>query len=416
MKITAFSPVDAMYRHVTSDGIREVTAGGRTLLSIDAGALTHLAEQAFHNVSYFLRSSHLAQWRAILDDPEASHNDKFVAEALLRNAVISSEGYLPLCQDTGTATVVALRGSNILTDGDDAKHLEAGIRHAYERNDLRYSQIVPRSMFAEANSGNNLPPQIDIQLGPEDGYRFLFVAKGGGSSNKTTLIQGSKALLNDEALTSLLTERIAALGVAACPPYHLAVVIGGTSPEENLKVLKLASAHALDHLEGPSETGAMFRDRTWEEKVMAIAAASGLGAQFGGRYLALDARVIRLPRHAGSCPISIGVSCSAHRNILGHITRDGAFLEELEPDPVIYIAGPKEHRAGVHVEIGDSMDETVAALDGHAPGTLVYLSGTLVVARDMAHARLYEMLREGKPLPEYFKQWPVYYAGPAKTP
>ncbi|MBU1219543.1 FumA C-terminus/TtdB family hydratase beta subunit [Myxococcota bacterium] len=416
MFIDRFSNGTEKYRLISKDGVKRVSMEGRIFYALDPLAIIKLASEAFHDAAFYLRSSHLEGWKNIIEDPEASDNDRYVAAALLKNAVISASGELPLCQDTGTATVVALRGSNIITDGTDESAISDGIKSAYSTYNLRYSQIIPDSMTDEHNSKNNLPGQVEIIHDSGDSYRFLFIAKGGGSSNKTTLIQASKALLREDALKNLLGEKISSLGVAACPPYHLAVVIGGTSPEANLKTLKLATAHACDHISSkPSENG-VFRDQKWEEIVMEIAQESGLGAQFGGKYLAMDARVIRLPRHAGSCPVSIGVSCSAHRNILGRIDADGVWLEELETEPEKYLLQVENSFTPVEIEITDDIEKTAGKLDGLAAGSLVHLSGTMIVARDIAHARLFEMLKAGNPLPDYFKRYPVYYAGPAKTP
>ncbi|HOY65762.1 MAG TPA: FumA C-terminus/TtdB family hydratase beta subunit [Candidatus Ozemobacteraceae bacterium] len=404
---------------VPAGAIRVEAWQGREQLVVSPEALRILAAEAFHDVSFHLRARHLDMLATILDDPEASENDRYVAASLIRNAVIAAAGALPICQDTGTATVIAKRGGNVVVDGDDAEALTTGIAETYRRDALRYSQIAPLSMFDEVNTRSNLPPQIDIAWAPGNEYQFLFMAKGGGSANKTSLFQESKALLNDERLEAFLREKIEALGVAACPPYRLVAVIGGTSPEFNLKMLKLASAGALDQLP-PAGTadGTPYRDRQWEERVMRIARSSGLGAQFGGRWLALEARVIRLPRHAGSCPVSVGVSCSADRNVLGRITADGVFLEELDHNPARLL--PKIQRvaaaAAVPVDLNRPMAENQAALGGLRVGSLVLLSGPLVVARDIAHARLKQMLDDGKPLPEIFSKYPVYYAGPAKTP
>lgn len=416
MFIDQFSNGTETYRLISKDGVRKASLEGRTYLVLDPQTISKLAIEAFHDAAFYLRSSHLEGWKKIIEDPEASDNDRYVASGLLKNAIISASGELPLCQDTGTATVVALRGSNIITDGSDESAINDGIKSAYENYNLRYSQILPDSMTDEHNSKNNLPGQVEIIADSGDSYRFLFIAKGGGSSNKTTLIQASKALLREDALRNLLQEKISALGVAACPPYHLAVVIGGTSPEANLKTLKLATAHACDHISTEPGKNGVYRDLKWEEIVMELARESGLGAQFGGKYLAMDARVIRLPRHAGSCPVSIGVSCSAHRNILGRIDADGVWLEKLESEPEKYLPQFESNFDAAEVELTDNIDETVGRLNGLAVGTLVHLSGTMIVARDIAHAKLFEMLKAGKQLPDYFKQYPVYYAGPAKTP
>jgi fumarate hydratase class I len=413
-----------------------------TFLRVGPGALRRLAEEAFHDIAFYLRASHLEKIAAITGDPLASANDRYVASALVRNALIASEGLLPLCQDTGTATVIAWKGERVLTGLNDEEALNRGIFDAYDKNSLRYSQVVPRSMCDEINTGTNLPAQCDIYAVPGGDYRFLFIAKGGGSANKTSFFQESKALLNEAALEKFIREKTAAIGVAACPPYHLAVVAGGLSPEMNLKTLKLATTGFLDGLPDyesaaqdrnavqenlyPDTAGAFF-DREWSSRLLAAARDSGLGAQFGGRHFALDARVIRLPRHAASCPVSIGVSCNADRNILAKITQDGAFLEELERKPGRFFAdpekespvsgdGPVREKSVFRIDLSGPMDDIRRQLSLGAAGDRVLLSGPVVVARDMAHARLFAMLESGKPLPGYFRDHPVYYAGPAKTP
>jgi fumarate hydratase class I len=415
-----FSPLDARFRLVTRAGIRHRSHAGGRLLTIEPSVLTELAAQAFHDASFFLRSRHLDQWAEVVADPHAHPNEKYVVAGLIRNAIIAAEGLLPLCQDTGTATIVAKRGELVRTGGEDEKWLSQGIARAFHENYLRYSQVTARTMFSEGNTGTNLPAQIDIGFTSGSDYHFLFIAKGGGSANKTCLFQESQALLTDAAFEAFLTTHLAELGVAACPPYHLAVVVGGSSPEMNLKMLKLATAGALDHLPeqgGPSSRDA-FRDHAWEKKVVQIAANLGIGAQFGGRYLALDARVIRLPRHAASCPVSIGVSCSAHRNILGFINEEGAFLEQLDTNPsrLLNALSAIPPMFPVRVDLGQPMADIREHLSRLAVGTLVLLSGPMLVARDMAHARLFALLQAGKPLPRYFHQHPVYYAGPAKSP
>lgn len=402
-----------------ADAVRTETWHGRERLVVSPDALRTLAAEAFHDVAFYLRPRHLDMLAAILDDAEASENDRYVAASLIRNAVIAAEGEFPLCQDTGTATIIAKRGGDVIVDGDDTEALMTGVADAYRLSALRYSQIAPLSMFEEVNTRTNLPPQIDIGWASGNEYQLLFLAKGGGSANKTGLFQESKALLSEEKLEAFLREKIEALGVAACPPYRLVAVIGGTSPEFNLKMLKLASAGALDHLPPAGSTeGIPFRDRHWEDRVMAIARASGLGAQFGGKWLALEARVIRLARHAGSCPVSVGVSCSADRNILGRIGPAGVFLEELDRNPARLL--PKTRRvsaaAPTAVDLTRPMAEIRAQLGALRVGSLVLLSGPMVVARDIAHARLKRMLDDGEPLPELFLKHPVYYAGPAKTP
>ena len=414
-----FSPIDAEFRLVTSEGVTSEKLGDKTFVKIAPEVLEKLAYEAFHDASFYLRESHLKQWIAILNDQDTSENERFVVGNLLKNAIIASEGFLPLCQDTGTASVVAKRGEMVFTGVNDEEFLVKGIERVYKNNNLRYSQIIPQTMFSEKNTGNNLPAQIDIGFAPGEEYHFLFMAKGGGSSNKTGLFQASKAMLADDKLEDFLREKIAGLGVAACPPYHLAIVVGGTSPEANLKTLKLATAGALDHLpESGDEKGRPFRDAHWESRVQNIATELGLGAQFGGKWLALDSRVIRLPRHAGSCPISIGVSCSAHRNILAKITSEGAFLEKVERNPGKYsdsLVGIE--KSGVSkIDLNLPMKEILKLLEKKNPGDLVLLSGPMVVARDIAHAKLQEHFKETGEFPEYFKNHPVYYAGPAKTP
>jgi fumarate hydratase class I len=419
MSPIAFSPENPSWKLVTREGVRRIAAGDRSFLEIEPGVLEQLAREAFHDAAFFLRPAQLEGWANILRDPASSDNDRFVAASLIRNAVISAEGLLPLCQDTGTATIVAKRGERVLTGGGDEIALIAGIRETYARDHLRYSQMVAAGLFDEANSKNNLPAQIDIGFASGEEYHFLFLAKGGGSSNKTVLSQESKATLNPAALEAFLRERIKGLGVAACPPYHLAVVVGGTSPEQNLKTLKLATAGALDHLpQTGTADGSPFRDPEWEEKVCRIAAEQGYGAQFGGKWLALSARVIRLPRHAGSCPISVGVSCSAHRNLVGKITAAGAFLEQLETNPSRFLSEltAVPEMKPVRIDLNQPLEAMKQAIAAQPVGAMVLLSGPLVVARDLAHARLFEQMQAGKPLPEYFKNHPIYYAGPAKTP
>jgi len=406
------------YRKLTDRGVSRVNIMGRQFLAIEPEVLSQLAEEAFHDLSFYLRPGHLDELAEIAANPGAADNERFVCTTLIKNAVIAAEGFLPLCQDTGTATVFAWRGERVLTGGDDEKMLTEGIASAWQHNSLRYSQVAPLSMFKEVNTGNNLPAQLDIAFAPGDEYHFMFMAKGGGSANKTLLFQGSRALLNEHALEAFLKEKIAGLGVAACPPYTLVLVVGGTSPENNLKTMKLASTGWLDTLPTAGDgKGGAYRDLDWENRVMKIAAESGWGAQFGGSHLAIEARVVRLPRHAGSCPVSLGVSCSAHRNMAAKITADGVFLEELDRNPARLL--PRCQAAAIKagsIDLDRPMPEILLQLSKHAAGSLVLLNGTMVVARDMAHARLYEMVKAGQPLPDYFKNHPVYYAGPAKTP
>ena len=406
------------YKKIMENGVKSLEIEGKRFLKIESNVLRELAEKAFHDVEFYLRSSHLNTWAEILDDDEASDNDKYVCANLIKNAIIASEGNLPLCQDTGTATVFAWRGENIITDGDDVKELEKGIEACWKNNCLRYSQVAPITMFEEKNTGNNMPAQIDISYDSGNEYRFLFMAKGGGSANKTVLYQGNKALLNEDALYALLKEKISGLGVAACPPYTIVVVVGGTSPEFNLKIMKLASAGWYDDLPTIGDgKGTMFRDKEWESKILKIASETGWGAQFGGKYMAIEARVIRLARHGGSCPVSIGVSCSAHRNILAKINSEGVFLEELDKNPSRLLRRVLiDNSKAPKIDLDKPMNEVLKELGKYHAGSLVLLNGTLIVARDMAHAKIHDIVLSGKPVPEYFKKHPIYYAGPAKTP
>ena len=421
------------YRKLTSDGVRTLEGpGGRTFLEVDPSALETLSATAMHDIAHYLRTSHLAQLRKILDDPEASNNDKFVALDLLKNANIAAAGVLPMCQDTGTAIVMGKKGSQVLVARDehdpapDEASLAEGVYDAYTKLNLRYSQMAPLTMWDEKNTGSNLPAQIEIyadsQPGHETTYKFLFMAKGGGSANKSFLFQETKAILNPDRLLSFLDEKIRSLGTAACPPYHLAVVIGGTSAEFALKTAKYASAHYLDTL--PTE-GSMsahgFRDLELEEKVFELTQSFGIGAQFGGKYFCHDVRVVRLPRHGASCPVAIAVSCSADRQALGKITADGVFLEQLETDPAQYMpdAGVAEDIEGgevVKIDLNRPMPEILAELSKYPVKTRLSLTGPLVVARDIAHAKIKERLDAGEPMPQYLRDHPVYYAGPAKTP
>jgi fumarate hydratase class I len=409
----------ACYRKLTVRGVGKAACGGRPALRVADGALKALAHEAFTDLAFFLRPDFLAAMRRILDAPDASANDRFVAEAVLRNAVISAEGVLPLCQDTGSIQIFAYRGHRIVTDGRDEDVLAAAASDVYKTRNLRYSIMAPLTVMDEVNTGTNLPAQVDLQASEGREYRFYFMAKGGGSSNKIALFQESKARLEDAALEAFLAEKIRALGVAACPPYRIAVVVGGLSPEMTLKTVKLASAGFLDGLpKRGGKKGAAFRDLGWEERIMRLARETGLGAQFGGQWLAHEARFVRLPRHAGSCPIGLGVSCNADRGLRGKITADGVFLEEVERRPARFLEGarPAGPAASVAVDLDRPMDEIIGRLRSLSVGTLVKLSGPLVVARDIAHARLARILRETGDVPEYFKRHPVYYAGPAKTP
>ncbi len=406
------------YRLLTKDFISTVEVDGRKIIKVDPDGLEFLAREAFTDVSFFLRATHLEKLRKILEDPEATDNDRFVAHTMLMNQVVSAEGELPTCQDTGTAIVVGKKGENIYTGATDAEHLSKGIYNTYNEKNLRYSQVVPFTMFDEKNTGTNLPAQIDIYAEGKDSYEFLFVTKGGGSGNKTFLYQQTKSLLNEENLKAFVKEKIKDLGTSACPPYHLALVIGGTSAEGTLAAVKKASAGYYDHLptEG-NEGGQAFRDLEWEAKVEKICQDVGIGAQFGGKYFVHDVRVIRLPRHAASCPVGLGVSCSADRNIKAKINEDGIFLEELEKNPAKYLpAAAPEMQPAVEIDLDQPMSEILKELTKYPVKTRLSLKGTLIVARDIAHAQIKQMLDEGKPMPEYFKNHPVYYAGPAKTP
>ena len=411
---------ETRYRRLTGDHVSVASFEGREILKVAPEALTLVAREAFREISFFYRARHLAQVAAILDDPEASPNDRGVALALLRNAVISAEGKLPMCQDTGTATIVAKKGQRVWTGGGDAEALSRGVYETYTKEYLRYSQTIPLTMYEEKNSGTNLPAQIDIYAADGDRYDLLFVAKGGGSANKSMLYQETKALLNPASLEKFMAEKMRTLGTAACPPYHLVFVIGGTSAEATMKAVKLASAGYLDDLPTAGNAhGQAFRDLELEAKALELACGTGIGAQFGGKYFALDVRVIRLPRHGASCPVGMGVSCSADRNVKARIDRDGVWLEELEHEPVRFL--PEKYRTGAHrhgvpVDLNRPMPEILAELTKHPVSTPLLLTGPIVVARDIAHAKLKERLDRGEGLPQYLKDHPVYYAGPAKTP
>jgi fumarate hydratase, class I len=411
------------YRLVTDEGVETVEAAGRKFLKVDPAALTTLARTAITDIQHLLRTSHLAQLRAIVDDPEASGNDRFVAMDLLRNAAISAGGVLPMCQDTGTAIVIGKRGEGVLTGGDDERALSQGIFDAYQQLNLRYSQMAPLNFWDERNTGTNLPAQVELYHKDGDGdpsYEFLFMAKGGGSANKTFLYQETKAVLNPKRLARFLDEKLRGLGTAACPPYHLAIVVGGLSAEFNLKVAKLASARYLDTLptEG-SELGHAFRDPDLEQQVLEMTRQFGIGAQFGGKYFCHDVRVIRLPRHGASCPVGIAVSCSADRQAKAKITADGVFIEQLERDPARFLPEVTEEDLSddvVAVDLSRPMAEIRAQLSQLPVKTRLSLTGPLVVARDIAHAKIAERLDAGEEMPDYLKNHPVYYAGPAKTP
>jgi fumarate hydratase, class I len=413
-------PDDAPYRKLTSDHVSPAFFEGERVVKIAPAALTLLAREAFIDCAHLLRPGHLAQLRAIVDDPEASENDKFVAFDLLKNANIAAGRVLPMCQDTGTAIVMGKKGQQVWTGVDDAAALSEGIRRTYTEANLRYSQVAPLSMYEEVNTGDNLPAQIDLYAEPGDEYKFLFVAKGGGSANKSFLYQQTKAVLNPNALLRFLDGKIRTLGTAACPPYHLAIVIGGTSAEMNLKTVKLASCRFLDALPTQGNRyGQAYRDCGFEEEVLELTRGLGIGAQFGGKYFCHDVRVIRLPRHGASLPIGIGVSCSADRQILGKITADGVFLEELETNPARFLPDIDASALGgevVPIDLAQPMREIRRRLSQYPIRTRLSLTGPLIVARDIAHAKLQERLDRGEGLPDYIKNHPIYYAGPAKTP
>lgn len=406
------------YRLLTKEFVSTIEVDGRKILKVAPEGLELLAREAFTDVSFYLRAAHLEKLAKILKDPEATDNDRFVAHTMLMNQVVSAEGELPTCQDTGTAIVVAKKGENVYTGVSDAKHLSQGIFDTFKERNLRYSQVVPFTMFDEKNTGTNLPAQIDIYAEQGNAYEFLFVTKGGGSGNKTFLYQQTKSLLNEENLTKFVKEKIKGLGTSACPPYHLALVIGGTSAEATLATVKKASAGYYDHLPtAGNEGGQAFRDLEWEAKIEKICQEVGIGAQFGGKYFVHDVKVIRLPRHAASCPVGMGVSCSADRNIKAKINEDGIFLEVLEKNPEKYLpAQAPEMQPAVEIDLDKPMDDILKELSKYPVKTRLSLKGTLIVARDIAHAQIKSMLDEGKPMPDYFKNHPVYYAGPAKTP
>ncbi|MDR1682119.1 MAG: fumarate hydratase [Candidatus Symbiothrix sp.] len=411
---------DTEYYLLTKDGVSVSTFEGKEMLKVKPEALTRLTKACFHDCAFYLRPAHQKQVAAILSDPEASDNDKYVALTMLRNAEVSAKGILPFCQDTGTATIVAKKGQQVWTGGGDEEALSKGVYKTYTEENLRYSQNAPLDMYNEKNTGCNLPAQIDIQAVDGDEYKFLCIAKGGGSSNKTYLYQETKALLNPATLEKFLIEKMKSLGTAACPPYHIAFVIGGTSADLCLKTVKLASTKYYDHLpaEG-NEGGQAFRDIELENKMLKASQAIGLGAQFGGKYLAHDIRVIRLPRHGASCPVGMAVSCSADRNIKAKINKDGVWIEKLEQFPAQYI--PEEYRTAgegdvVRINLNRPMKEILAELTKYPVATRLSLNGTIVVGRDIAHAKLKELLDKGEDLPQYVKDHPIYYAGPAKTP
>ena len=408
------------YRQLTSDHVSTTTFDGQEILTVQPEALTLLAREAMDDVAHLLRASHLKQLRHILDDPEASDNDRFVALELLKNANIAAGRVLPGCQDTGTAIALGYKGQQVFTTGHDTEALSRGIYEAYAQRHLRYSQLAPLDMYTEKNTGTNLPAQIELYAEPGTEYRFLFVAKGGGSANKTFLYQETKALLNPKSLLAFVAEKIRTIGTSACPPYHLALVIGGLSAEFTLKTVKLASCHYLDDLPtSGNDLGRAFRDLDFEKEILRLCTETGIGAQFGGKYFAHDVRVIRLPRHGASCPVGLGVSCSADRQILGKITKEGVFLEQLETNPAQYLPDVSEtdlDEQVVKIDLNRPMPAILSELRNYPVATRLSLTGTIVVARDIAHAKLKEQLDAGKGLPEYFKDHVVYYAGPAKKP
>jgi fumarate hydratase class I len=407
------------YRLVTADHVEPLSWRGEPWLAVHPEALRLLTSQAFHDINFFLRPAHLRQVASILDDPEASENDRMVALTMLKNADVSSAGVLPFCQDTGTAIVMGKKGGRVVSAGDE-EAISRGVFHAYTENNLRYSQNAPLTMWDEKNTQTNLPAQIDLMAVDGDEYELLFIAKGGGSANKSFLYQETRAILNPKRLADFLTEKMATLGTAACPPYHLAFVIGGTSAESTMKLVKLASTKYLDALPTTgNRLGRAFRDVELEQQLLERARQTGIGAQFGGKYFALDVRVIRLPRHGASLPVGIGVSCSADRQAKGKITRDGVFLEELDRNPIRWIPESLRHRkdeTAVRIDLNQPMDQLRRQLSSYPITTRLLLTGPIVVARDIAHAKLLERVEAGQALPEYFKQHPVYYAGPAKQP
>ena len=419
-------PDETPYRLISTEGVSTFEADGRTFLQVSPEAIQRLTAEAMHDISHYLRPAHLAQLRKIIDDPESSGNDRFVALDLLKNVNISAGGVLPMCQDTGTAIVMGKKSEGVLTGADDGEAISRGVYDAYTKLNLRYSQLAPLTTYDEENTGTNLPAQIEIYSTPQTSgkpeYKFLFMAKGGGSANKSFLFQETKAILNPKRMLSFLDEKIRSLGTAACPPYHLAVVIGGTSAEFALKTAKYASAHYLDNLPTSGSMAAHgFRDLELEEEVFKLTQSFGIGAQFGGKYFCHDVRVVRLPRHGASCPVAIAVSCSADRQALGKITPEGIFLEQLETDPAQYMpdAGVAEDISGgevVSVDLNRPMSEILAQLSQYPVKTRLSLTGPLVVARDIAHAKIKERLDAGEEMPSYLKDHPVYYAGPAKTP
>jgi fumarate hydratase class I len=408
------------YRKLTAEGVRMETILGRQVLVVSHEAMRALSEAAFTDINHLLRPGHLASLKSIVEDPEASDNDKFVAFDFLKNANIAAGGVLPMCQDTGTAIIMGKKGRLVWTEGDDEAALAEGARDAYLKKNLRYSQLAPLSMFEEKNTASNMPAQVEIYAEGDDGYKLLFIAKGGGSANKAFLFQATPSILTHDRMTAFLKEKVLTLGTAACPPYHLAIVIGGTSAELTMKTVKLASTKYLDNLPTQgSEDGHAFRDIAMEAEVLKMTQSLGVGAQFGGKYFCHDVRVIRLPRHGASLPIGLGVSCAADRQALGKITREGVFLEELEHNPAKYLPEVDTSKLGgevVAIDLNKPMKEILAALAKHPIKTRLSLTGPMIVARDLAHAKLRERLEKGQGLPDYVKNHPIYYAGPAKTP
>lgn len=413
-------PDDTPYRKLSSDHVSVDTFKGQDILTVEAEGIRMLAEAAFADVNHLLRPGHLRQLASILEDPEATENDRFVAYDLMKNANIAAGGVLPMCQDTGTAIIMGKKGRRVWTEGGDKTALSRGVLDAYEKKNLRYSQLAPIGMFEEKNTRNNLPAQVDIYEEGEDAYKFLFIAKGGGSANKTFLYQGTPSLLTHDRIIEFLKEKILTLGTAACPPYHLSIVIGGTSAEMNLKTVKLASTKYLDELPtAGSEDGHAFRDLEMEAEVHKLTQQMGVGAQFGGKYFCHDVRVVRLPRHGASLPIGLGVSCSADRQAKGKITRDGIFLEELETNPAKYMPEIDESaltKNVVPIDLNQPMNQILKELSKYPVKTHLSLTGTIIVARDIAHSKIRGRLEAGEDMPDYFKDHPVYYAGPAKTP
>lgn len=408
------------YRKISADHVSTQAFNGGEILTVEPAALSLLTETAFHDISHFLRPGHLQQLAKIISDPEASNNDRFVAVEFLKNANVAAGGVLPMCQDTGTAIVMGKKGERVFTGGDDERAISMGVAETYLKHNLRYSQLAPLDMFTEKNTRTNLPAQIEIYATPGDAYKFLFIQKGGGSANKSFLYQQTKAVLNPKSLLEFLDVQLRTLGTAACPPYHLAVVIGGTSAEMTMKTVKLASTKYLDGLPtAGSESGHAFRDLEMEQQILHLTQTMGIGAQFGGKYFCHDVRVIRLPRHGASCPIGIGVSCSADRQATGKITRDGIFVEQLETNPAQYLPDVDQEELGgdvVAINLNQPMADIRRTLSQYPVKTRVSLTGTIIVARDIAHAKLQELLDRGESLPDYFKNHPIYYAGPAKTP